>query len=97
MPYLIGDWTLQLHAYQSDKVFNSDVVDVVVYALSNLTQRICEVYTVVSGKLRKAYVIRPGRHDDAVASEKKPPICLLFRGKHYDPLLPINAVSTVIV
>ena len=54
--FLTGDWNLQMEAYLYHRVYNSDVVDLVIFALSNLSARICELYTVEdSGSVKKAF------------------------------------------
>lgn len=92
--FLTGDWNLQMEAYLYHRVYNSDVVDLVIFALSNLCARICDLYTVDSGSVRKAFIITPWKEERAILSREKPTISLLFRGKHYDPLLNIDLVSS---
>ncbi|XP_029202689.2 uncharacterized protein LOC114966871 [Acropora millepora] len=89
--FLTGDWNLQMEAYLYHRVYNSDVVDLVIFALSNLSARICELYTVEdSGSVKKAFVITPWKEERAKLAREKPTLSLLFRGKHYDPLLNID-------
>ncbi|KAK2560550.1 hypothetical protein P5673_016916 [Acropora cervicornis] len=93
--FLTGDWNLQMEAYLYHRVYNSDVVDLVIFALSNLSARICELYTVDSGSVKKAFVITPWKEERAKLAREKPTLSLLFRGKHYDPLLNIDLNSSV--
>ncbi|XP_015752773.1 PREDICTED: uncharacterized protein LOC107332548 [Acropora digitifera] len=80
-----------MEAYLYHRVYNSDVVDLVIFALSNLSARICELYTVEdSGSVKKAFVITPWKEERAKLAREKPTLSLLFRGKHYDPLLNID-------
>lgn len=92
--FLTGDWNLQMEAYLYHRVYNSDVVDLVIFALSNLSARVCELYTVDSGSVKKAFIITPWKEERAKLAREKPTISLLFRGKHYDPLLNIDLVSS---
>ena len=96
--FLTGDWNLQMEAYLYHRVYNSDVVDLVIFALSNLSARICELYTVEdSGSVKKAFVITPWKEERAKLAREKPTLSLLFRGKHYDPLLNIDLVSSALI
>lgn len=89
-PFLTGDWEQQFRAYRFDKVFDSDFVDIIIYALSNLTLRTCEVFTADSGQLKKAFDITPGR----VHESQQGSIALLLMNEHYEPLLD-NEVSQI--
>ena len=84
--FLTGDWMQQLRDYRIDKEFNSDIVDIVINALSNVTVTSCDVFTVASGLVRKQFTITPGR----VHEEKTSNICLFFHCQHYEPLLDIK-------
>ena len=79
----------QLKDYRFDKVFDSDIVDIIINALSNLTVTSCEVYTVSSGQVRKEFSITPGRVHEAKPSL----ISLFFNRQHYEPLLDNVKVS----
>ena len=91
--FLTEDWGLQFLAYRDCKIFNSGIVDIINFALSNLTLRTCEIYTAEAGQIKRAHVITPLRRQVEAEQEKKPAICLFFYRRHYDPLLKINLVN----
>lgn len=91
--FLTGPWRRQLEAYKTEGEFNSDIVDVVIFALSNLSARACQLYTVNSGNVKKVHAITPWHPKSEAMAKREPYICLLFKGRHYDPLFSINTVS----
>lgn len=91
--FLTGPWRRQLEAYKTEGEYNSDIVDVVIFALSNLSARACQLYTVSSGNVKKVHAITPWHPESEAMAKKRPHICLLFKGRHYDALISINTVS----
>lgn len=91
--FLTGPWRRQLEAYKTEGEYNSDIVDVVIFALSNLSARACQLYTVSSGNVKKVHAITPWHPESEAMAKKRPHICLLFKGRHYDALISVNTVS----
>lgn len=91
---MVDGWEEQLLAYIFDGAFDSQVVDVVINALSNLTNTTCDVYTEadVTGDLEKStptVAPSPERGHTTMPGH----ITLFFKGLHYEPLIPIKGVS----
>ncbi|XP_067024854.1 uro-adherence factor A-like [Acropora muricata] len=91
--FLTGPWRRQLEAYKTEGEYNSDIVDVVIFALSNLSARACQLYTVSSGNVKKVHAITPWHPESEAMAKKRPHICLLFKGRHYDALISVNTAQ----
>ena len=89
--FMPENWENQLSAYYYEGAFNCDTVDLIIYALTSLTEKACKVITVASdGKVAFIHDITPNRE------EKK---CLLsglmfmLKDLHYEPLVKIVSES----
>ena len=87
--FFTGDWRQELDQYRYDRAFNSNTVDLIIYALSNLTVSACELFTAASSEVKKVLTITLGR----IQVEPEHKIRLFFKDFHYEPL--ISAVSKI--
>ena len=83
--FFTGDWRQELDQYRHDRAFNSNTVDLIIYALSNLTVSACELFTASSSEVKKVLTVTPGR----IQVEPEHKIQLFLKDFHYEPLISI--------
>ena len=78
-------------AYYYEGAFNCDTVDLIIYALTNLTEKACKVITVASdGKVAFIHDITPNREEKKCL---QPGLMFMLKDLHYEPLVKIVSES----
>lgn len=89
--FMPENWENQLSAYYYDGAFNCDIVDLIIYALTNLTEKACKVITVASdGKVAFIHDITPNREEKKCL---QPGLMFMLKDLHYEPLVKIVSES----
>ncbi|CAH3171566.1 unnamed protein product [Porites lobata] len=81
------NWENQLSAYYYEGAFNCDIVDLIIYALTNLTEKACKVITVASDKVAFTHDITPNREENKCL---QPGLMFMLKDLHYEPLVKIE-------
>ena len=90
-PFMLDGWQIQLVKYCVCGAFNSEIGDLVIYGLSNLTGLPCKVVTEGCNKVPYIHVVTPDRLNKTDVHDGS--LLLLLTSLHYEPLVKMVSDS----
>lgn len=90
-PFMLDGWQIQLVKYCVCGAFNSEIGDLVIYGLSNLTGLPCKVVTEDCNKVPYIHVVTPDRLNKTDVHDGS--LLLLLTSLHYEPLVKMVSDS----